>query len=414
MKILRIIARLNVGGPAQHVVWLTDRMRRRGHESVLVSGIVPEGEEDMGYFAEQNGVTPVYIRELTRELSPGDAISLWKLYRIMKRQRPDIIHTHTAKAGTVGRLATLLYRWATWRVLIGQPRQVRVVHTFHGHVLHGYYGKAKSSLFKQIEKILAATATDKIIVISEQQLQELNGTYRIGRSDQFQVVRLGIDLTSYSSAGAKLRAELNISADTLLVAFVGRLTEIKDIPLLLRGIAAYRAQRDAPRMRLVVIGDGGLREELEALTRELHIDDIVVFLGNRNNIAELLGEVDIVALTSKNEGTPLSLIEAMAAGKAVLATAVGGVVDLVGPAEDLHDGYKVCERGVAVTTRRPEDLASALIYAAQNEKLRERMAESGRKFVLANYSVERLEEDITRLYEELLTEKGGSHVEAHV
>ena len=414
MKIVRIIARLNVGGPAKHVVWLTDRMRRRGHESVLVAGTVPEGEEDMAYFAAQNGVEPIYLREMSRELSAKDAVSLWKLYRILKRERPDIVHTHTAKAGTVGRLAAFLYRWGTWRTLIAQPRDVRVVHTFHGHVLHGYYGKRKSWLFARIERILAATATDKIIVISPQQLEELNGTYGIGRPDQFEIVRLGIDVASGPSSVARLRDELDASDDALLVAFVGRLTEIKDVPLLLRAFATCVRRSDSLPMKLVVIGDGQLRVELEDLSRQLHIDANVAFLGNRENVAELLSEIDMVALTSKNEGTPLSLIEAMAAGKPVIATAVGGVVDLVGPVEEARDGFQVCERGIAVTTRDPEDLARALIYAAQNEKLRNRIAASGRQFIIENYSVDRLEEDIERLYQKLLGEERTSRLEVHV
>jgi glycosyltransferase involved in cell wall biosynthesis len=166
-------------------------------------------------------------------------------------------------------------------------------------------------------------------------------------------------------------------------------------------------------MKLVVIGDGQLRSELEELGRSLKLAGDVIFLGNREDVAELLNDVDLVALTSKNEGTPLSLIEAMAARKAVVSTAVGGVVDLLGRAQDVHDGFEVCERGLAVTSRRPEDMGSALIYAAQNEKLRESIGEAAREFVLDNYSVERLEEDITRLYEKLLAERDRSRVEIH-
>src|SRR6476619_980979 len=120
MKILRIIARLNVGGPAKHVVWLTERMQRRGHESLLIAGSVPNGEEDMGYFADEHSVRPVYIRQMSRELSAKDATSLLKIYREIRRFRPDIIHTHTAKAGTVGRAAAFLYKWGTPAILIGK------------------------------------------------------------------------------------------------------------------------------------------------------------------------------------------------------------------------------------------------------------------------------------------------------
>src|SRR5258708_28690950 len=138
MKILRIIARLNVGGPARHVVWLTKALNDSEFESTLVAGTVPEGEEDMSYFAADNGVEPIYISELSRELSPKDSVSLFKIYREIRRQRPDIIHTHTAKAGTVGRTAAFLYRWLSFGSLIGKPRKVKIVHTFHCHVFHSY------------------------------------------------------------------------------------------------------------------------------------------------------------------------------------------------------------------------------------------------------------------------------------
>src|SRR5580765_5376916 len=169
MKILRIIARLNVGGPARHVVWLSKELQDAEFDSSLVAGTVPEGEEDMAYFAADAGVIPIYISELSRELSPRDAISLFKIYREMRAFEPDIIHTHTAKAGTVGRTAAFLYRWLTWRTLIGKPRRVKVVHTFHGHVFHSYYSPAKTRVFLFIERLLAKLATDRILVLSAQQ-----------------------------------------------------------------------------------------------------------------------------------------------------------------------------------------------------------------------------------------------------
>src|SRR3982751_2272873 len=181
MKILRIIARLNVGGPARHVVWLTRELNGGEFESSLIAGTVPEGEEDMGYLADECGVSPVYIREMSRELSPKDVVSLFKVYRRMVAERPDIVHTHTAKAGTVGRAAAFFYRWLTWRTLIGRPRPVRIVHTFHGHVFHSYYGGLKTKLFLAIEKGLARFATDKIVTITGQQFEEIHGHFGVGR-----------------------------------------------------------------------------------------------------------------------------------------------------------------------------------------------------------------------------------------
>ena len=152
MRVVRIIARLNVGGPAKHVAWLEAGLRRRGVESLLVAGVVPPGEDDMGYFAESLGVRPTVIREMSREVSPKDLITAWKLYRLLLRERPDIVHTHTAKAGTVGRAAGLLYRWLTPSALWGRPRRCRMVHTYHGHIFHSYYGRWKTRLFLLVER----------------------------------------------------------------------------------------------------------------------------------------------------------------------------------------------------------------------------------------------------------------------
>ena len=406
MKIIHIIARLNVGGPARQVVWLTDKLRNDEFESVLIAGTVPPGEENMGYFAAEHGVEPIYIPELSRELSPKDIVSLYKIYRELRRQKPDIIHTHTAKAGTVGRIAAFLYRWITLRTLIGKPRPVRVVHTFHGHVFHSYYGKFKTGLFVLIEQILAKTATNKIIVLAEQQLREIHQEFRVGSSGQFEIIPLGIEITELAENNGErdiIRNEINAGVDDLVVGFVGRLTEIKDVPLLLETVAAYERSDEPqkPRLKLAIVGDGNVREGLEELCGELGLSGVVTFLGNRENVAELFAGMDIVALSSKNEGTPLSLIEAMAAGKPVISTAVGGVVDLVGDRCEEFDGFAVCERGISVDNATPESFSNGLIYLAKNEKLRQGLAVRGRDFVRERFSVDRLVTDVSALYHSL-------------
>src|SRR6266516_3991096 len=184
MKIVRVIARLNVGGPAKHVVWLS-KLQTAEYESLLVAGTVPPGEDDMGYFATEMGISPIFVPEMSREISLKDALTIWKLYKIFRRERPDIVHTHTAKAGTVGRVAGLLYRWSTPAVLLGRPRRCRFVHTYHGHVFHSYYGGVKTRAFLWIEKALARLVTDRIIVVSEQQRREIHETFRFWRASQF-------------------------------------------------------------------------------------------------------------------------------------------------------------------------------------------------------------------------------------
>jgi glycosyltransferase involved in cell wall biosynthesis len=410
MKILRIIARLNVGGPARHVVWLTKELQDDEFESVLIAGTVPPGEEDMNWFATENGVAPVFIPEMSRELSIGDIVSLYKVYREMRRGRPDIVHTHTAKAGTIGRSASFLYRWLTWKTLVGKPRPVKVVHTFHGHVFHSYYGGMKTKIFLTIEKTLARFATDRIIAITGQQFREIHEEFGVGRESQFEIVPLGIDLDLYNGRDTYrdvLRDEMAVGPDELLVGFVGRLTEIKNIDLLLHAAKIYSesSAADLPGLKFAIIGDGALRSNLEERSRSLGVSRIVTFLGNRTEPGVFYAGLDIVALTSLNEGTPLSLIEAMAAGKPVISTGVGGVVDLLGETAVERDGFSECERGILVRPGSAEGFANGLIYLAKSEKLRESTASRGQAFARMRYDKSRLVNDIKTLYRNLIKGK---------
>src|ERR1044071_7921814 len=219
-KVIRIIARLNVGGPAKHVVWLTAGLKDAGFDTLLVTGKVPEGEEDMGYFAAEMGVIPRYFNEMSREISLNDAVTVWKLFRLFLRERPDIVHTHTAKAGTVGRAAGFLYRWLTPGVLIGKPRQCKFVHTYHGHVFHSYYGRARTRLFLFVERLLAKIVTDRLIVISKQQSIEIGEKFGVGQPSQIKVIPLGLDLdvfSDYTKRRSRFRHELGVPDAAILV-----------------------------------------------------------------------------------------------------------------------------------------------------------------------------------------------------
>lgn len=407
MKVLRIIARLNVGGPARHVVWLTKELQSEEFESVLIAGSVPEGEEDMSYFAAQNEVSPVFIEEMSRELSPKDAISLWKIFKVIKKEKPDIIHTHTAKAGTVGRVAAFFYRWFTLKTLLGKPRRVKTVHTYHGHVFHSYYGAFKTNIFLFIEKTLARIATDKIVVISGQQFEEIHQKFGVGSKEQFEIIPLGLDLEIFQKSEEKrniLREEIGAKDDEILVGLVGRLTEIKNIALLLKVAKLYESDRksaEVPKLKFVIIGDGNLRKDLENEAAELNLGETVKFLGNRNDTDIFYAGLDIVALTSLNEGTPLSLIEAMANKKAVISTSVGGVVDLLGKVSEEKENFSVCERGVSVSSQNAEDFYAALLHLAKDSALRNELSGNGNSFVLQNYSKEHLVANIKNLYRKL-------------
>jgi glycosyltransferase involved in cell wall biosynthesis len=421
MKVVRIIARLNVGGPAKHVAWLTAGTRRAGVESELIAGTVPPGEDDMSYFAAAQGVAPIILPEMSREVSPKDALTIWKLYRLFRRLRPDVVHTHTAKAGTVGRVAGLLYRWLTPGALAGRPRPCRFVHTYHGHIFHSYYGRLKTRIFLTIERVLALAATDKIVAISAQQFREIHEQFRVGRARQFQVIPLGLDVEAFAGwreRRAAARGAFAASDDELLVGIVGRLTEIKNHKLFIEAVYTYfvkygdknaAAGTTGRRVRFFVIGDGHLREKLETQAHVYGIDDDITFTGTRSDPENFYPALDIVALTSLNEGTPLTLIEAMANARPVVATAVGGVVDLVGrpvgqgtTSEDGETAYTVCERGVRVRTNDAEAFGDALHLLVSDERLRGELGERGRAFVAEHYSKERLVRDVLNLYHELL------------
>jgi glycosyltransferase involved in cell wall biosynthesis len=432
MKVVRIIARLNVGGPAKHVAWLTAATRRAGIESELIAGTVPPGEDDMSYFAAAQGVEPIILPEMTREVSPRDAVAAWKLYRLFRRLRPDIVHTHTAKAGTVGRVAGLLYRWLTPSALVGRPRACRFVHTYHGHIFHSYYGRLKTLFFLTIERVLARTATDRIVAISRQQFREIHEQFGVGRAGQFKVIPLGLDVETFANwreRRAAARAGFGAGEDEVLVGIVGRLTEIKNHKLFIQAARRYVLEHmnandeTAQRVRFIVIGDGHLRDELETEARIYGVDDYITFTGTRSDPESFYPALDIVALTSLNEGTPLTLIEAMANARPVVATAVGGVVDLVGqPVENEsarrgssgdaatregaaiateEAGYAVCERGVRVRTDDAGAFCAALRLLVADEELRRGLGERGQAFVAEHYSKERLVRDVLNLYSEL-------------
>ncbi|HXH41825.1 MAG TPA: glycosyltransferase [Thermoanaerobaculia bacterium] len=407
VRVLRLIARLNVGGPARHVVWLNQALAANGFEALLVTGTVPAGEEDMSDFAAARGVTPLVIPSMSRELSPRDFATIWQLWRLMVRFGPNIVHTHTAKAGAVGRIAGLLYRYFTPAALAGRPRRVRFVHTYHGHVFHSYYGFWKTRLFLTVERTLARLNTDRIVVLSEQQLREIRDVFRVGNPDQlanqFIIVPLGIDiddLRAAQGAGDSLRDELGIDRDEMVVGIVGRVTSIKNHDLFLR--VAARARGLA---RFVVYGDGGDRATLERRATD------VIFAGTRD-ASRIYASLDIVALTSRNEGTPLALIEGMACGKPVISTAVGGVVDLLGRVEERVDEngatFEIRERGITAASDDDAGFAAGLARLLREEPLRRRLAEGGRAYVEKTHSKERLVADILRLYRDLLVQDRGN------
>lgn len=395
IKVVRIIDRLNIGGPAKHVTWLTAGLNPTEFDSTLITGTVPEGEGDMNYFARDAGLEPIVIPEMSREIGPRDLKVVWKVYKQLLRLKPDIVHTHKAKAGAVGRTAVLLYNLSN--------KKCRTVHTFHGHVFHSYYPPRKSKIFVQIERTLARIATDRIITISNEQKREITEVFRIVQPANVAVIPLGLDLNEISTARGRLRRDLGLSEDVFLLGIVGRLCEVKNHHLLLD--SASRMAISPEHFRVVIIGDGELRSELERKTRSLGIQDRVIFTGFRKDATELYADLDLVGLTSLNEGTPLTLIEAMSAGRAVIATDVGGVRDLMGQTESTRNGLSIWSHGVTVRSQDAASFAEGTKYLFERPDMRRMMGARARAFVNERLSKDRLIREIEGLYKQLLDDR---------
>jgi len=387
IKILRIITRLNIGGPAQHVLLLTGDMQGEKFETTMVTGSCGKDEGDMSYLADEVGVKPLFVEEMSREVNLfKDLAAFLKIRRIIKKEKPDIIHTHTAKAGTLGRLASLF-----------AGNAVRV-HTFHGHSLEQYFSKAQNAAFSSIERFLGRF-TDKIIAISQTQFEELSGKYRIAEREKFSVIELGLDLgklfTISAGCAGKFRKEYNISEDELLIGIIARLVDIKNHVFFLDVVKMIEKESREKKYRFVIVGDGQLKESLIAYTEQLGIKDLVIFTGWQRDTAEIYRALDIVALTSKNEGTPVSLIQALASARPAISTDAGGVRNVV---LDGKNGYVVKQNDVNTYAKKLLDLAG-------DKDKRIKFGLAGREYVREKFSTKRLVNDLEKLYAELLITK---------
>lgn len=385
IKVTRIIARLNVGGPAIHAALLTNRLDPARYECRLLTG---QEEQSEGSYLQLHNETVNHLEvvpRLGREIQgAADIKALWALVHHMRKFKPHIVHTHTAKAGALGRIAARLTHVPI------------IVHTFHGHVLHGYFSKTKTNIFLGIERWLSRY-TDTLLAVSSQVRHDLL-RLGIGPPERLKVLPLGLELQPFLTCETQcgsLRRELKLESQTMLIGIVARLVPIKKHEIFLS--AAALILRDYPDTHFIVVGDGERRQELEALARDLHIADHVHFLGWRGDLSRIYADLDIVALTSANEGLPVSLIEGMAAGKPVVATRVGGVPDLV--AENTA--------GLLVPADNAFMFSQAVSILIGDSKKRLAMGRFGREKVFPAYSSERLISDIGNLYEELVSRKLG-------
>ena len=392
IKILRIIARLNIGGPAIHTVLLSEGLDKEKFESLLVSGAIDKSEGDMLYYAREKQVQPYFIPELTRKISLyNDAIAFLKIYSLISRFKPDIIHTHTAKAGTIGRSAGILYNFLHFY----RKNKIKLIHTFHGHVFDGYFNKITTAVFLGIEKFLAYF-TDVIITVGDILKVELAGL-GIAKSNKIRVIPLGFELEKFLDTSC-------LDREVSKIGIVGRLVPIKNHRLFLEAAAQIMWYNPDIKIRFCVVGDGELRQDLEEYAQQLKISGQVDFTGWEKDLKEVYAGLDIICLTSINEGTPVSLIEAMASARPVAATNVGAVQDLLGKesAAVTSVNFKVLERGVLVNSVNAVDFSQALLFLIGDKQLRLKMGQNGREFAQKKFSKERLVSDIEKLYQEAI------------
>jgi len=384
IRVLGVIARLNIGGAAAQAISLTALLPQRGYATRLVRGREDPDEGSMDDLAEQLGVHPTLLASMRRDPGAGDVRALAELVRIMRRDRPAIVHTHAAKAGTLGRVAAIL-------AFPRRRTRPAIVHTYHGHSLTGYFSSRTARVYRAIERILARR-TDVLIAVSREVRDELVAL-GVAAPEKFQVIPVGMDLAAFTDDAHRaarretLRSEWGIAGDESVVTLVARLVPIKRVDRFLE-TAALLADRE--RTRFVVVGDGELRERLRTSEPARRLGSRLVWAGFRSDIADVCFASDVVALTSDNEGTPVSLIEAQAAGTPVVSTGVGGVRSVV------LDG----ETGLLADD--PPGLAAAVASLLDDRNRAARMAALGRDHVLATFGLDRLVGDHAALYRRLL------------
>ena len=401
-RILRIINRLNLGGPTFNASYLT-RYLAPEFETMLVSGMKDKHEASSEFIPESLGIKPRFVHHMQRELSPSkDYRAYQEIKDIIREFKPDIVHTHAAKPGTVGRLAAI------------HEKVPVVLHTFHGHVFHSYFSPAKTRVFLEIERYLANRSSG-IIAISPGQKEELAGQYQITAPDRVHVIPLGFDLDRFridrDSKREAFRRQYGLKSEDVAVGIIGRLVPVKQHSLFLKAFALalkkHHTEGRNGRLVALIIGDGESRNQVEqdcvdaGLTFVSTHDDqpvdqapdaSVVFTSWIKDVDRAFAGLDIIALSSLNEGTPVSLIEALAAGKPLVSTDVGGIRDIL-PKSFLS---------FLVEKSDVEGFASCLDQLTANSKLREALGKEGERDVFDRYGYQRLVSDMAQLYRKLL------------
>jgi glycosyltransferase involved in cell wall biosynthesis len=396
-KILRIHNRLIIGGPSHNVTLLTAYLSPE-FETKLLVGKKDPAEKDATYIADQFGLVPVEVKEMRRSILPFyDIIAYYRIKKIIQEFKPDIVHTHASKSGAIGRLAA-----KSCNVPL-------IVHTFHGHVFHSYFSSIMSKVIVRFERYFAKK-TDAIIAISDSQKHELVDVYKIAPADKVFTVPLGFNLDKYAvdqdTKKIIFRNKYGFDKSELIIGIVGRLVPIKNHDMFLEVAAIVKEKSANKNIRFAIIGDGESRPGVEKKAAELNLSysyyitnpkaktDVVV-TSWETEIDQACAGLDIVVLTSNNEGTPVSLIEAQSAYKPVVSTNVGGVEDIVNHGET----------GFITEVGDTQSFAKYVIELIENAELRDKMGKSGYENVIKRYSKQRLVNDMRKLYLSFLEKK---------
>lgn len=378
IKIVRIQSRICIGGPAIHTALLSKYLPD-DYETVLVGGAVEEGEFCKFEELKRDRIEIRIIPEMRRAINPWcDALAIWKLYKLIKKEKPDIVHTHTSKAGAVGRIAALM------------ARVPLIFYTFHGHAFEHYFPRSITEFFKLVEKILARFSTE-VVAISPKQKYDITKKFNIVPQSKCRVVRLGFDLQPFFQVhqNGHLKQKLGLGEDVFLIGSIGRLVPIKNHTLALRIL--YALVQNDKRFHLCIVGDGPERIKLENKAQRLDISSHVHFTGWEEDTRHIYGGIDMLLLTSLNEGTPVTLIEAMAARVPVISTHVGGVPDLING----KNGYTF--------PLRDEQLAvQYILNRSKSKSAFEEQLAGAQEFVSNHYAYSRLVKDIDQLYKDHL------------
>lgn len=381
LNILHIITRLDKGGSADIVLSFAAHQAKQHSVTVISGKTVPKDQEYAQTIANQNGFKLIFIHNLVREISPvNDLLALIQLTKIIRQGNYDIVHTHTSKAGILGRWSAFLQR-----TINHQLSTLQVIHMPHGHIFYGYYGFFKTQLFIFLERF-TALATDIIITLTKIGIEE-HLKFKIAPREKFVAISNGIDEEKYLSLKidiASKKKELGIPPESTVITTVARLEPVKGVKYLIESIPLITKSPNIP-LTFLIVGDGSLRTELEQQSKIF--DTKTIFLGERNDVPEILAISDIFVLPSIMEGFGIVLLEAMIFGKPVIATSVGGVPEIV------IDG----ESGILVPSANPEKLAEAISRVLKDNSLRHKLGENGKQRVLTNYTQNRMLTDLDQL-----------------